>query len=134
MTEVWKSLSSLYTKRIKGPSVGSAEWQKLGTAVYESTATIKADREFSDFFPTAAILRDGVQERLPPAQMRSADPMFRFAVELPMTVGRRILSGRVIFEPRYSADNPHVFFTSSPLRSDQHLGLLELLFSKKPAK
>lgn len=129
MSDIWRTLCSLHSKRMTGPPA-STDWRKLGNMAYESSATIRTTRSFPAFFPTAALLRDEVLERLRSSPMKQLDPMFRFAVEVPMTLGRRALTARVAFEPRHYSDDPGVLFTSSPLRSEHHLEMIEQIFNK----
>lgn len=133
LAEVWKTLCSLYTKRMAKPAT-TADIDKLGTTFYESTATVKIDREFLDFFPTARLLRDDVMERLKSGQVKSLDPVFRFVIEVPVTAGRRVFNARVSFEPRLPANDPSVLFTSSPLRSEQHHEVIRTILERSTPK
>lgn len=118
---VWRSLCKLHGVTITSP-------EDLGTRMFNTVAVVELQVTFEALFPAAKTLRDAVVSRLErgPFSLRER-VQHRYGFDLSVSVGHRRIPRRVTVEPRATATDEHVFWTQSPLPSEEHLAMLEAL-------
>ena len=125
LKEVWKTLSVLANRPVR-------DLEAISTLVYVTTLTVELPLSFERIFPAAQVLRKSVLSRLGDQLVRNPDAVQpRFSIELPLTYGKRDVPRKLTFEPRVTGKpGLHVFWTQSPLRSEEHVKLIEELLAQ----
>lgn len=118
LNAVWKCLAG----------EGAVNVDTLGK-IYDKTVMIVDLEEvsFDDLFPTAGIVRRFVADKMKAHDggREPREPQYRMSMEFLADVGRRPIGRNVRIEPRVYSPSPHVFFTESPLRDDEHVAWLQ---------
>ncbi len=119
---VWKALN-------QGRGGAPPKLEDRGLLYHLTTAVVRLPKAFTEFFPPARVLRDAAREALERAGLSPpTDPAFRFSIDVTSAWSGLSVPLEVRFEPRVGTKSEdRVFFTSSPLRSEEHLALLERL-------
>jgi hypothetical protein len=118
LNAVWEHLSSKAGQR--------QPLDRLATICDQTTAVVVLDVDFTRFMPVAAALRDAAIQSLVDSVRPLRAPLFRFTIDIPVSISGRNVSRSVTFEPRATASpGRRVFYTQSPLPSEEHLKLIE---------
>jgi hypothetical protein len=109
----------------------------LGTVLDGTLAVLETDESFEQIVPPARSMREAAVAHLGSSIVSSvaaSSLVFRFSIDINITVGQRLMLRRVTLEPRTtSRPNVHVLFTQSPLPFDKHLIMVRSVLPKTPA-
>jgi hypothetical protein len=115
---VWKCLA--------GDSAVSVE--TLGKVYDKTVMTVEFPVDYDAVFPALALMRRFVAEKLKVRDGREPrEPQHRMSIEFVTDVGRRPIGRQVRFEPRITTSSARMFYTESPLRTDEHMAWLEAI-------
>jgi hypothetical protein len=96
----------------------------------ETVAMVRLDRDFASLVPFPNALADAVLKKLD-GLVRVGSRQFRMSVDVALSVGRRSIVRRVLFEPRaISPDDSRIYWTQSPLDFDQHMEVFQQILAK----
>lgn len=128
LREIWGTLGRLYRQN-HSDAERAVNLDQLGTFAFESSATVKGNKSFAELFPLAEKIRAEVANNVEAPVKTFEEPMFRMGIDMPLLLGRRLVSRRVVFEPRYYVqDKDKVFFARAPIRSEQLEQVLRKIF------
>lgn len=101
--------------------------ESLGTFSYQTTAVVELPKTLDELFPQVALLARQLRDRLPAKSLEpEGSQRFRVAIPITFAVGARTVERSLVIEPRFSAKTAdRIYYTMSPLPSDEHLALLE---------
>lgn len=101
----------------------------LGILIDRTTEIVRLPFGFEEMFPEAGVLRNAVLEQLDGGHTKPAlNPIFRFHIEITTAVAARAVSRNLTIEPRaIGRPGKNVFYTQSPLPSDDHERLIDEL-------
>lgn len=107
--------------------------QSLGRPIVHTIAVVKLPFRVEQLFPQAEFLREQVKDGVDTSFRISREPTVRFSFELRLEWGlaHRNLTSQVTFEPRVGDKlDSRLFFTRSPLPSDEHMKVVERFVEK----
>lgn len=102
--------------------------QSFGQTFVVTTAVVKLPFRVEQLFPQADFLREEVKNALDTTFRISREPTVRFSLDVRLDWGtsQRNVTSTITFEPRAGDKlDSKVFFTRSPLSSDDHLKIVE---------
>lgn len=100
-----------------------------GDFAYTTTLVFVASKEYGEVLPLIRQARSGVLDKL---HRPIVDDGVMFKIEIPFAVALGGITSTQVFrlEPRFTARaQDRVYFSQSPLNSDDHLSLIESLFA-----
>jgi hypothetical protein len=128
LEEIWAQLSEMAKRSpLPGADERLCRVSELGVQLLRTTAEVELPLSFEQLFPAAAFLRKEIEERLGSSNDDvRIHPVPRFSIALQREVGSIRADTRLTIEPRAGESaGSRIFFTSSPLDSNEHLRLLE---------
>jgi len=115
LQEVWAALCEL-------GNVEPSSAAPLGTLAFGTAATVELPFTYEKVFPAAAILEEHAARVGGSRIATTGVSAFRLSITFPSRIGGTDVSHEIALEPRLPTSSPkdRVYFTASPLKTDDH--------------
>lgn len=123
LRELWAALGELATEEPIEID------ESIGTFGYYTTAIVRLPKTYRELFPALDFMARFTREHIgaPPAGPQGVET-FHAQTRMSFAIGANQVERATVIEPRRTSKaDDRIFFTYSPLRSDQHLAMLAAL-------